>query len=145
MGRTRWPSDPLTVLGDRLLIGDGCWEWLGFHNAKGYSQVRIGGRGGRLHRLHRLLYELLIGPIPDGLQLDHLCRNRGCVRPDHLEPVTQEENLARGNPSPTDINRMKVHCPAGHPYDAENTYYYPRSQHRGCRECNRERGRVHRG
>jgi hypothetical protein len=69
-----------------------CWEWTG-RTDQGYGRVSIGGRQ---LRAHRVVYERLVGRVPDGLVLDHLCRNRGCVNPDHLEPVTNEENIRRG-------------------------------------------------
>lgn len=78
---------------DKNPDGSGCWIWTGALTTNGYGQVRWGDR---TLRAYRLVYELLVGPIPDGLQLDHLCRNRRCVNPAHLEPVTQWENWARG-------------------------------------------------
>jgi hypothetical protein len=82
------------------------------------------------------LWEHLVGPVPDGLELDHLCRNPGCVNPDHLEPVTHKENMLRGfNPSAT--NARKTHCHKGHFFDAENTYIATTGARR-CRTCLRE-------
>lgn len=75
---------------------DGCWLWTDAINPRtGYAQVRMGGRGGRMVLVHRWSYEHLVAPIPRGLQLDHLCRVRHCVNPDHLEPVTAQENRRR--------------------------------------------------
>ena len=88
---------------------------------------------------HRVAYELLIGPIPAGLELDHLCRNRLCVNPAHLEPVTRQTNQHRGA-SVSGISVRATHCPEGHPYDADNTYVRPNG-HRVCRECARRRQR----
>lgn len=73
---------------------DGCWLWTGTVNRQGYGRFCIGGRG-NTRLAHRVTYELLVGPVPVGLELDHLCNVRGCVRPDHLEPVTHVENLRR--------------------------------------------------
>jgi len=82
---------------------------------------------------HRISYELLKGDIPEGLDLDHLCRNRGCVNPDHLEPVTRKENLLRGNTIPAKHAR-KTHCPQGHEYTKGNTFI-SKSGSRHCRKC----------
>ena len=79
---------------------------------------------------HRYAYELVIGPIPKGLTLDHLCRVRGCVNPGHLEPVTQRENTLRGT-SPVAANPGKTHCPSGHPYKKPHLYI----NKRGGRQC----------
>lgn len=75
---------------------DSCWLWTGSKTRVGYGQMRVGGAGSRKTGVHRVAYELLVGRIPKGLDLDHLCRNTLCVNPDHLEPVTRKENLARG-------------------------------------------------
>lgn len=86
------PKVQLDRLYPKILIGDGCWEWVGTHAARGYGQLKVAG----VRRLaHRVVYELLKGPIPHGLELDHLCHNRNCVRPNHLEPVTHQENMLR--------------------------------------------------
>lgn len=76
----------------RTLRGQGCWEWQGLKNAKGYGELFVEKK----HlKAHRVAYELLVGPIPEGLTIDHLCRNTGCVNPEHLEPVTNQENRRR--------------------------------------------------
>lgn len=78
----------------RIIQGNGgCLVWIGARIKTGYGQTRVGNR---VHMAHRAYFELRVGPIPEGLELDHLCRNRGCVNPDHLEPVTHKENLLRG-------------------------------------------------
>ena len=116
-----------------------CWEWTASHNWLGYSQFRLGPRmvGG-----HRFAYELLVEPIPAGLDIDHLCRNRGCVNPAHLEPVTERVNVFRGIGNPTVENTKKTHCPQGHAYDEANTYHRAYDNSRQCRACNRERVRA---
>jgi hypothetical protein len=90
---------------------------------------------------HRLFYEQLVGPIPDGLQLDHLCRVRHCVNPDHLEPVTQTANVLRGI-GPTAVNAGKTHCVHGHPFTPDNTYINKQGN-RHCRACAIRRAAEH--
>jgi hypothetical protein len=123
---------------DRIDVGD-CWEWTGRLDRDGYGHF---GKHGRL--VHRMLWELLVGPIPDGLQIDHLCRNRKCVNPDHLEPVSSLENTRRGAPrrgyngpvlrGSDHPNSKKTHCPRGHQYIPENTATNARGA-RVCRTC----------
>lgn len=114
---------------------DGCWTTSVGLSAAGYSYFQIGGRGGRMVASHRYAYEFAYGPVPDGLVLDHLCRNRACVRPDHLEAVTEQVNILRGA-SPSAINARKSHCHRGHPFSGDNLYVYPTGD-RGCRACSR--------
>ena len=114
----------------------GCWLWTGTTFSTGYGALWVDG-GQKL--AHRLSYEMNVGPIPGGRQLDHLCRVRACVNPEHLEPVTIRENLMRGETNAA-ANAAKTHCPYGHPYDEVNTYVNP-SGHRVCRECSRSKFR----
>lgn len=111
-----------------------CWLWLGT-TWDGYGKFR---RNGHTQFVHRAVYETMVGPIPSGLQIDHLCRVRNCVNPSHLEVVTQLTNIRRG----TNSNRSKTHCPKGHPYSKENTYI-PRTRpnNRMCFSCKRKRER----
>lgn len=110
---------------------DDCWLWTGAVNSAGYGQIR---QGGRIHYVHRLSYEDAHGPIPDGFQIDHLCRVRNCLRPEHLEAVTPGENTRRGEPA------RRTHCPRGHEYDLLNTYIDGNGR-RVCRACHRMRER----
>lgn len=108
----------------------GCWNWVGSKNRAGYGRVR---RGGKVHRAHRWAYELYRESIPDGLVIDHLCRNHSCVNPWHLEPVTNDENCERGWG-----RRIKTgwinHCIHGHEFTPENTYINPLGR-KICRTC----------
>lgn len=105
----------------------GCWVWSGAKNNVGYGRWRKKGHTSTL--AHRVSYEVHVGPIPDGLVIDHLCKNTLCVNPSHLEPVTQHENSLRGAAA------QRSTCPKGHPYDAANTQrVYGRKR---CAECNR--------
>ncbi len=107
-----------------------CWEWTGYRTAAGYGEFWRG----RPEKAHRVSYELLVGEIPDGLQIDHLCRNRCCVNPDHLEPVTQIINGRRGYGACAQHARQKT-CRHGHPFAGPNLYVRPSDGARMCRAC----------
>lgn len=114
-----------------------CWAWRSVVMSNGYG-VFSPGRPRRRMLAHRFAYEFLRGPIPEGLDIDHLCRNRRCVNPDHLEPVTRQMNLLRG------LNGNKTVCLRGHPYDEQNTRWQMRPDRLGgksreCRTCCREK------
>lgn len=113
---------------------DACWEWQGSKQALGYGQV---GWKGRVLVAHRLAYTLTHGPIPEGMQVHHKCNNPPCCNPSHLEAVTQKANILLSNGTAAK-NARKQHCPRGHPYDDENTYYDTQGG-RECRACRRER------
>lgn len=132
----------------KFLVGDGCWEWTASMNRLGYGQIwSMAAR--RPIPAHRAVYELLVGPIPEGLHIDHLCRNPSCVRPDHLEPVVQAENTRRGMAG--EVHRaqcaLQTRCKWGHEFTPENTYMgqnangNPRRVCRACRAA-RERKRL---
>ncbi len=117
----------------KVVKGTGCWEWqagklqgYGLFNAKGHNVLA-----------HRYAYELTGRLIPSGLQIDHLCRNRSCVRASHLEVVTNKINTLRGI-SPNAQNARKTACLQGHPFSRANTYIRPDTHHRQCRECKRD-------
>lgn len=123
---------------DKTAGENGCWIWTGSKLKTGYGTLGIN----KMNVLaHRLSYELNVGPIPEGMTIDHKCRNRSCVNPDHLEPVTMYENVMRGN-SPSSINARRTHCKNGHPFDDSNTYLrpgkIPGEKKRLCRTCNLE-------
>lgn len=103
-----------------------CINWLGCKQ-RGYGRF---GQDGQMHQAHRFAFEALIGPVPKGMVLDHLCRNRACMNPAHLEPVTMRENTLRGE-GPSAIAARRSHCAAGHLLNAENTYL----RKSGAREC----------
>lgn len=109
---------------------NGCWQWIGATTPAGYGHT---WENGRSIYAHRMMFQRHRGPIPSGLHLDHLCRNRACVNPDHLEAVTQRENTMRGA-GPTAANNRKMVCKRGHPLSPENTYTRPNGM-RLCRLC----------
>lgn len=116
----------------------GCWLWIkSFRNDCGYGQIGFweDGRNFTLYA-HRVSYEQFVGPIPEGLTLDHLCRNRACIRPEHLEPVTLEENIARSVP-----HRIhKTHCKHGH--SLEDAYLWGKKRpYKACRTCRSQRAK----
>lgn len=119
----------------RVIPASGCWQWTASITATGYGRVWDGRRP---DWAHRTVYKLLVGPIPDGLVLDHLCRNRACVNPDHLEPVTDAINTARGDSADVTRERWRAQrfCKRSHPLFGPNVYHSP-SGRRVCRECRR--------
>lgn len=120
----------------RIIIepSSGCWLWQGALNSDGYGTLRVSGR--RM-RAHRFAYESFVGPIGEGLTIDHLCRVRNCVNPGHLEPVTCRENLMRGETHAA-ANAAKTTCPRGHLFDMSI------GGRRMCRTCRRESWRQYR-
>ena len=123
-----------------------CWHWLGGKHPTGYGMftVRLNSDCTKTTRAHRLSYELYNGKFDLGLTVDHLCNNKSCVNPAHLEPVTSAENTRRCGHAPATINARKKFCKHGHPFDFINTYTYksgPRKGQRKCRTCERIRAR----
>lgn len=132
---------PKRTLEERLFANitedqSGCWLWTGTIVGTGYGHLHWQGRG---RPAHRLMYEFMVVEIPEGLDLDHLCRVRECVNPWHLDPVTRRVNIVRGD-APR-LQRGKTHCPHGHEYTVENTILYRGS--RFCLTCKRERAREY--
>lgn len=116
---------------------DECWIYAG-STSNGYGNLRVdSGTKRKSYRVHRLTYERFIGDIPDGLVLDHLCEVTQCINPDHLEAVTQKENVMRSQ-GLTAINARKTVCHKGHPLTPDNLTYDYRGTRR-CTVCNRER------
>lgn len=130
------PSDWGARVATRLELGD-CWVWTGAKSSAGYGQVRIDGK---LHYTHRLTWESLVGSIPDGKEIDHLCRNRACCNPDHLEPVDRRTNIRRGYTHAPRPRPKSTHCAAGHALEGDNLYVMP-SGRRNCRICRVNRKR----
>lgn len=110
----------------------GCWLWTAALHDHGYGMIRVNRR---TVRAHRMAYEALVGVIPHGLELDHKCRTRRCVNPEHLEAVTHDENMRRSS-------FIRAACPHGHAYTDDNSYFYVNKKTgnpvRYCRVCNRE-------
>ena len=139
-------------LATRVLVDEnGCWLWQGAQNGDGYGKVWLNSR---YSLTHRVAYEVAVEPIPDGYQIDHLCRVRGCCNPAHLEAVTPLENHRRGvyarmpeghviKPRSVGPRRLSTHCPEGHERTPENTYLRSCGKRR-CRPCAVKKQREYR-
>ena len=122
---------------NKVRVSDsGCWEWTGFVKPNGYGNIAIHNKP---RYTHRTIYEYYYGNIDSNLTIDHLCRNRRCCNPNHLEQVTTKENLMRGNGLASQ-NAKKTHCPQGHEYNHQNTYTHPNTGFRSCLTCKKIRG-----
>ena len=130
---------PINLETSYVVTLNNCWEWQHRLNDAGYGLLM---RNRKVWRAHRYFYSMVKGAIPEGLVLDHLCRNRACVNPDHLEPVTQSTNAKRGDTSNNGANhRVKTHCAKGHPYSGDNLFISTKpngKSQRRCRACSRE-------
>lgn len=125
---------------ERVEKTDTCWNWTGALNAKGDKGYGVIWFRGAQEYVHRLAFELLVGSIPEGKTIDHLCRNRKCVRPEHLRAVSLRENVLSST-GITAVNWQKTHCLRGHAFTEENTWTDPKTGQRQCRACNRIRKR----
>lgn len=141
MSDTKRIGRPPTPARDRLLAlveideATGCWLWMGSRKGPGYGTFCFEN----VTRLaHRVSYELFVGPIPEGLQVDHLCNTPPCVRPDHLEVCSGRQNVLRSPAAPSAINARKTHCNNGHEFTPENTYV-TKNGSRQCKRCTADR------
>ena len=115
----------------------GCWLWLGYVNYDGYAYFSVNGKKRRAHRVSYILHK---GNIPNELQIDHLCKVRSCVNPNHLEAVTAKVNTMRGDAGRHGKqNAYATHCRNGHPYSEDNTFFWKYNGTRGCKACYRKR------
>ena len=113
--------------------GEPCWVWTRAKSRHGYGRIKVHGKN---LQTHRVAYTERYGEIPDGLVIDHLCRNTGCCNPDHLRAVTDAENLhAEGSASPAKANAERTHCKNGHALEGDNLMHHERRSQRTCREC----------
>lgn len=124
------------ILDNVKIVPYGCWEWQRKLSKEGYGRIGINYK---VFLAHRVSYTIFKGSIPDGIDIDHLCRNRKCQNPDHLELVTRGENVRRGMAWKVSgmLQRAKTHCPHGHPYSEENTIIVKdkKGNYRSCRVC----------
>lgn len=145
------PSDAAAIESIRKRLAEkrrpeGMWNgtphliWTGHIEEKGYGTMKD-GRVKKPRKVHRLAWELEVGPIPEGYEIDHLCKVKACSQTDgHIEPVTPWVNKDRSGA--WDVERNKTHCPQGHLYDEANTRWSPSGKKRACRACNRDRARA---
>ena len=116
---------------------NGCWVWIGAQTNRGYGTAWMPHHNPQRASAHRLTYEIWADTIPASLEIDHLCRNKACVNPAHLEAVSHRTNVHRG-----DMTKLRVtHCPMGHEYAGANLYIRPDNGNRDCKRCQRKRNR----
>ena len=122
------------------VVIDGCWEWEGSTDRHGYGYFWFAGK---IRKAHRFSYTLCMRDIPEGLTIDHLCRNPACVNPQHLEPVTQKENVNRGERWTEE--KRATHCPQGHAYAPDNAYINADTGYKWCKICKLQRQKAWKG
>lgn len=144
-GRAGKPSPADRFAAKTRVSASGCIEWVGGTNGAGYGQFFVRWENGKNVKMlsHRWAYEQRFGEIPEGLHLDHLCRNPICVNPEHLEPVTQRENTRRGM-GPSAVHAKKTHCIHGHELSGDNLMVRASSEWRDCRACKRIKDKKYR-
>lgn len=128
---SRKPNTVESILSKVKIDSNECWIWPLSLSHNGYGLVKFDGK---MQQVHRLVYKLLVGPIPDDLTCDHLCRVRNCCNPAHIDIITRVENTRRGNVGKW--RGLLTHCKRGHEYSQENTYT-DRNGYRVCNECRR--------
>ncbi len=140
-GKNRWTNvDPWDRINAKIEPGDfwddgtRCWNWTGARNKSGYGMVYLNGRR---RQAYHATWELMNGPLPAGVEIDHLCRNPRCVNPLHLEPVTRQENIRRSD-NFAGRHARQTHCKRGHEFTEANTYVSARGE-RVCRKCRADR------
>jgi hypothetical protein len=138
----QWNDTAIERFLDKVYLDGSCWRWSGAHT-RDYATISLKPYHTTVYA-HRFAYACFVGPIPHGMEIDHVaergCRFRDCVNPAHLEPVTRRANILRsGNQAALQVQR--IHCPAGHPYDEVNTYVSPKGK-RYCRTCKNDRRRT---